>query len=69
MRVESNSWLRQMPPLSRSNRATGFSQERTPAKDRIKEVCQTVSHSRSVVGVSLEQLRGAPGDLRTYDYH
>lgn len=48
---------------------TGLSQERTPAKDRIKEVCQTVSHSRSVVGVSLEQLRGAPGDLRTYDSH
>jgi hypothetical protein len=61
--------LQRLLPFALHIPRTVLSQERTPAKDRIKEVCQTVSHSRSVVGVSLEQLRRAPGDLRTYDSH
>lgn len=48
-----------MLPFALYTPKTGLSQERTQAKDRIKQVCQTVTHSRNVPGGSLEQLKGS----------
>lgn len=48
-----------MLPFASYTPNTGLSQERTQAKDRNKQVCQTVTHSRNVPGGSLEQLKGS----------
>lgn len=48
-----------MMPFASYTPKTGLSQERTQAKDRIKQVRQTVTHSRNVPGGSLEQLKGS----------
>lgn len=48
-----------MMPFASYTPKTGLSQERTQAKDRIKQDRQTVTHSRNVPGSSLEQLKGS----------